>query len=206
MTLLKGVDSGNDIKQNIFIIIKISIMLKNTKKSYGTVTKTFHWVMGLIILAQITVGYIMANLPPTAPQKGMMIYYHKSVGVLLLMLIIARLLWRIKELTPVLPGTMPHWQVVAAHWNINLLLALMVVMPISGFLMSVLGGYSVSFFGFFTIPPLLQKSTAGVVSFFTHVIGGYVISAAIILHILASLYHHFIRHDNVLKRMIVSVD
>jgi cytochrome b561 len=181
-------------------------MLKNTKKSYGTVTKIFHWVMGIIIIIQICVGYIMANLPDTAPQKGTMIYYHKSTGVLLLILIILRLLWRMNELTPPLPSSMPHWQAVAARWNINLLLIMMLVMPLSGLFMSILGGYPVKFYGFFTIPSLLKNKTAGTLLFQTHVIGGYIISASVILHILASLYHHLIRHDTVLKRIIVNVD
>src|SRR5687768_11475406 len=111
-------------------------MLKNTKKSYGTITKTFHWGMALIILIQATVGFIMANLPNADPQKGTLIYYHKSVGVILFTLIILRLLWRMRELTPALPASMPNWQKVAARWNINLLLALLVIMPLSGLFMS----------------------------------------------------------------------
>jgi cytochrome b561 len=179
-------------------------MRKNTLKSYGSVTKAFHWVMGLLILVQVPVGYIMADLPDTVSQKWTMYFLHKSFGVLLFLLVVLRLIWRSTEVNPTLPASMPHWQAVAARWNINLLIALMVIMPLSGLFMSILSNYPVSFFNLFTIPVLLQKSTAGYVSFLIHIYGGYIISACIILHILASLYHHFVRRDDVLKRMIVS--
>jgi cytochrome b561 len=180
-------------------------MRKNTQKSYGSVSKTFHWIMGLLILVQVPAGYIMSNLPETVSIKWPMYFFHKSFGVLLFLLVVARLLWRSTEVTPTLPSNMPHWQQLGARWNINLLFAMMIIMPLSGLFMSLLSGYPVNFFNLFTIPILLQKSTAGMVSFQIHMIGGYIISASITLHILAALYHHFVRKDDVLRRMIVNV-
>jgi cytochrome b561 len=181
-------------------------MLKNTPKSFGIITKAFHWVMAAIMLPQIVVGYVMSGLGEGDPLKGVLIYYHKSMGILLLCLVIARIIWRLTEKNPALPKDMPKWQAVAAEWNLTFLYIMMGLMPLSGLLMSLLGGYPVKFFHYFTLSPLTEKSLTGYIFFKTHVIGGYIISASIILHVMAAFYHHLIRKDNVLKRMIVKVD
>lgn len=181
-------------------------MLKNSTQSYGILTKIFHWLMALLIIPQIVVGYVMIFVTNTNPQKWVMYGLHKSFGFMLLILIILRLVWRSFEQEPMPPLDIPRWQTSVAKWNIYLLIALMVIMPLSGILMSLLGGYDVKVFDFFTINAITKKTVMGGLSAEFHCYGGYIMSAAVTAHILAALYHHFIRKDNILKRMIVNVD
>lgn len=79
----------------------------------------------------------------------------------------------------------------------------MFLMPISGVLMSILGGHEVNIFGLFTIPAAEEKNTSLAGFFYNlHGISAFSFVGLIALHIAAGLYHHFILKDNILKRMI----
>jgi len=79
---------------------------------------------------------------------------------------------------------------------------MMILMPLSGFLMSNLSGYPVPFYGLFTIDSLWQNKLVAGLSHEFHEIGGYIFALLIAGHILGGLFHHFILKDGVLKRMI----
>ena len=177
-------------------------MKKNTKNSYAGLTRLLHWTMGVIILVLLVVGFMMANMPDTNPLKGTAYFLHKSFGMVILALIPLRLGWWLINVEPTLPTDLPKWQNTAARLNIRFLYAAMVIMPLSGFIMSSFGGHPINVFGLFTIQPFFQKNPVGSYAWYTHVNLAWFMAAAVILHIGAGLYHHFIRHDTVLKRMI----
>jgi cytochrome b561 len=127
---------------------------------------------------------------------------HKATGVSLLIVAIVRLTWRFMQPQPALPADMPRWQQRAAKSNFALLYVLMVAMPVSGLLMSLLNGHSVSFYGLFTIQALAQKHFLGFIAHEAHHLLSYILVAAITLHMLAAFYHYFIRKDNVLQSML----
>lgn len=176
-------------------------MLKNTSTSYGTVTKLFHWIMAIMIIGVVTVGFIMTRLAPS-DFKWSLYGNHKATGVVLLSLIPLRILWRLFSKIPKLPETVPSWQRLAAHANIFLLYVLMVVMPLSGFLMSVMSGRSIDMFGLFTIEGFEKNQALSSQAHEIHMTIAWGIAGLIVLHTLGALYHHFIRKDNVLKRML----
>jgi cytochrome b561 len=177
-------------------------MKKNTKNSYAGLTRLFHWTMGLVIIALLAVGFIMTNMADTNPLKGTAYFWHKSFGMVILALIPLRLLWWFINVEPTLPTDLPKWQSIGARLNIRFLYAIMILMPLSGFIMSNFGGHPINVFGLFTIPALFQKSPLASYAWFTHVNLAWLVAVAVILHIGAGLYHHFVRHDTVLKRMI----
>jgi cytochrome b561 len=178
------------------------IMLKNTKNSYGLITKFFHWLIALAIIGLMTVGFNMANMPPSV-EKYELYGMHKASGVVVFMLIILRLLWRLANETVQPPKNLPQILATAAKIGHFLLYVFMFSMPISGILMSYFSGNNVSVFGIFTIPAAVETAPK-IAGFFhsIHVLGVLAFIAVIILHICAALYHHFIRRDNVLMRMI----
>lgn len=176
-------------------------MIKNTKNSYGLVAKTFHWIMALIIIGLVLVGFTMGNF--TGPLKGTLYGTHKALGVIALVLVACRLLWRLANTTPTLPQDIPTWQRLGAGANILLLYGLMFVMPLSGLFMSLFGGHEVSIFGFYTLPALTAGPTPeGKLAWEVHTTVCWVLVASVSLHLLAGLYHHFGRRDNVLMRML----
>jgi cytochrome b561 len=176
-------------------------MLKNTSDTYGSGARFFHWVMGLIIIGSITVGFIMTGMKD-GDDKWFFYGQHKSFGLIILSLIPLRLLWRAFNAQPTLPASMPWWQTKAANLNILFLYACMILMPTSGFVMSIWGGHPIAFFNLFTIAASPEKHPIAGIAYKLHGIFGWGIALAIGMHILASFYHHFVLKDNVLKRML----
>jgi cytochrome b561 len=176
-------------------------MLKNTADSYGIVAKGFHWLLFLMLGFSLIAGNVLASMPK-GPEKLQAAGMHKSFGVLLLLLILARFVWRLINETPKDPEGTPAIQRLLAHAMHWALYALMFAQPLTGILMSQAAGYPVSFFGLFELPVLLDKDPS-LAQFFrgAHGIVWILLLTAVVGHAGAALHHHFIRKDNVLKQM-----
>ena len=177
-------------------------MIKNTENTYGSIAKIFHWLIALAILSLISVGFFMESMEPS-PEKWELYGMHKASGVMVLGLVILRILWRFSGKVVQPPANLPNILKLGAHAGHFMLYVFMLSMPISGILMSYFGGHDVSVFGLFTIQAATEKSfsLAGIFHQ-THTLGIWAFIAIIVMHIGAALYHHFIRRDNVLMRMI----
>lgn len=179
-------------------------MLHNTKNGYGWVSRTLHWVMGLAIIALVAVGLWMTGLPD-GDDKWQVYGIHKAIGMIMLGFIVLRLYWRWVEKNPELPRSLPKWQVQLSKLTVFLLYLLMIIMPVSGYLMSTLGGYPIDIFGLVTLAPLAKGHPMAKIAHSIHEWIGTAAGFLIGLHILGGLYHQFVRRDNVLKRMLVNV-
>lgn len=176
--------------------------LRNTKNTFGSIAKGFHWIMVLGFIALYVIGFYMTGLP-LGPEMFEKIALHKSIGILVLGLALFRLVWRFTNQNPELPIDMPAHERIGAHLSHIALYGVMIVMPLSGWAMSSAANYPVSVFGWFTLPNIMDPSKDAVEflkSF--HGIMAWAILALIALHVLAALKHHFINKDNVLTRMI----
>lgn len=175
-------------------------MYKNTQNDYGLIAKIFHWGMAPLFVGMFTVAYIMMNMPP-GETKWMLYGLHKSVGVLLLLLILGRFIVRLISEVPALPKEMALWQQKAARTNIILLYAVMFGMAISGTAMSLLGGHGITVFNLYTLSsPYVNKELAGLFHS-AHGYISYVFIGSFCLHLAGATYHHFILKDGLLKRM-----
>src|SRR5262249_6555463 len=90
-------------------------MLANSETRYGTVAVTLHWLIALIIIGMLILGTYMADLPRDDPSRFDLIQLHKSIGITVIVLSVARLLWRLVNRVPPLPAHMPAWEKFAAH-------------------------------------------------------------------------------------------
>lgn len=178
----------------------MDIILKNTTNSYGLVAKLLHWIIGIMFIGMITIGFVMSSFEDPVI-KGKVYNLHKATGVLLLFLVSLRFLWMLINIKVLLPSELPQWQKIAATVNINALYLLMFLMPISGLAMSILSGRSIDMYGLFTINSFVQDATLAKVFYAIHMNSAIILAGLVILHILAAIYHHFIRKDNVLRRM-----
>src|SRR2546427_12524401 len=106
-------------------------MLRNSADSWGAPAKLFHWVMAALILAQIALG-VMAASWRVSPTKIELFFWHKSTGMLILLLVALRLLWRLANRAPALPSGMPAWERAAPRSSHLLLYARMIALPVSG--------------------------------------------------------------------------
>ena len=128
---------------------------------------------------------------------------HKAFGVVVLFLIILRILWRITNITVQSVEGVPHILQFLAKAGHFFIYVLMLVMPVSGILMSRFGGYPISVFGLFTIPPTSETNSELAGIFYTiHGYTAWLLVFLISIHTAAALYHHFIRKDRTLIRMI----
>ena len=174
---------------------------KNTSNSYGYISKYFHWIMGIIIIGMIILGLYMSDLPKS-DEKFYYYGLHKSFGALVLILFFARLIWRQITIQPNLLGNnkLEKRAAKAGHF---VLYALMILMPLTGVLMSQGYGYDVSFFGLFVLPTLMGKNPElGALFKDMHEIFSNGLIAILVIHVAAALWHHFIRKDNTLRRML----
>jgi cytochrome b561 len=136
--------------------------------------------------------------PPETPFSE--ISLHKAMGFTILLLALARLVYRVFGKVPALPAGMPVWQAWIARGVQGLIYVGIVVQPLTGWLGS---GFSFSYFGLFTMPPVrFLSGSLGPTLRFMHNNGAWVLVWLICLHALGALYHHYIRKDNVLLSMI----
>jgi cytochrome b561 len=177
------------------------ITFKNTETRYGIVAILLHWSMAIIIIGLLALGLYMTGLP-TNPTKFKFYGWHKEFGMLVLMLVIMRLTWRLRSITPSL-AELPRWESFAAraaHWAIY---GFLFAMPITGWLLTSAAGHPVSFFDWFVIPTLIPPDKA-----LKHLFGtlhewiAYGLIATVTLHVAAALKHYLINKDEVMQRML----
>jgi cytochrome b561 len=133
-------------------------MLKNTTEKYGSFTKALHWLMAALIVTLVIVGLYMGDLGREDPLRRGLYNLHKSLGVSVMFLIIVRLAWLRISPAPSLPAVFTEKEIRLVSLIKATLYLLMVLIPVSGYLMSVAGGHPVSFFGLFDLPSIMGKS------------------------------------------------
>jgi cytochrome b561 len=145
----------------------------------------------------------MIDLNPS-PLKWTMYDLHKATGITILALVLVRVSWRLSHPVPA-PVPMPTWQHWAAEIAHGLLYAAMILLPLTGWLMSSSGGYDVKWYGLFTVPALVEKSDVLFpIAKWLHEYLGYATIGLIVIHVLGALYHHRVLKDATLRRMLPS--
>ena len=174
----------------------------NTANSWGLISQTLHWIVVLLLIWQFTTALIAANLP-LGLEKLAMLTRHKSVGMLVLGIVVFRIAWRLANTTPSGPINCPVWQKRLARCSHLIMYLCLIGLPISGWIMSSARNFPVSFFGLFQVPDLVAPDT-GLYEHFRSFHGwlACVLAATVSIHILAALKHHFVDRDEVLRRML----
>lgn len=176
--------------------------LQNSDEKYGAVAKCFHWGMALIIFGLLVAGIIMTDLP-NGPDKFKIYGLHKSFGITVLVLVLLRVFWKMQGKHPKLPDTLSRIEKKLAFLGHAFLYFLMFSLPVTGWIMSSAAGFTVSVFGLFTLPNLVDadKGTKG--DFMEiHENMAWLLIGMIIVHVAAALMHHFHHKNTILKRML----
>jgi cytochrome b561 len=171
---------------------------------YPTTSKLLHWLIAICVLVTAPVAIAMLRVGE-GPTQDFLFNFHKSLGVLILILMILRLINRLAVGAPVAePGIAP-WQKAASATVHASLYVLLLAMPIGGYIANSAYGAPTPFFGLFNLPALVEKNEALATQMFTvHRWVGWLVIILVLMHVSAALYHHFIRDDNVLRRMLPS--
>lgn len=179
-----------------------NFMLRNTDSRYGRVAILLHWAIALIVFTQFGVGLYMVDLDYYHPLYHTLPHYHKSTGIVLAALVVFRLLWAAREITPA-PGTgVGIWEQRVSYVVKNAMTAVLVAIVVFGYLLSTAEGDPVEVFNWFEIPALMQGKGQEDISLFWHYWLAWTIISLAVLHTLGALKHHFIDRDETLRRML----
>lgn len=178
------------------------MVLRNTSSRYGAVAKFLHWSIVILIIAQYVIAEAAEELPDGL-DKFAMITRHKSLGMLVLVLALARIGWKFANRGLPPPVPMPARQRIAAAAGHGLLYLLLLAQPISGWLMSSAANYPVTFFGLFQFPALIGADHdlhEALEEVHEALFAALVVVS--VLHALAAVYHHVWMKDDALRRML----
>ena len=169
---------------------------------YTSTAKGLHWLMTLLILGLLALGFYMEDLP-LSPEKLQLYSWHKWAGVTVFLLVWLRLLWRMSHQPPAYPVSMSGLQQALAHAGHGLLYALMVIIPLSGWLMSSAKGVQTVWFGVLPLPDLLGRDKElGKQLAELHSALNIGLLLLIGGHAAAALFQHLVHKDDILRRML----
>jgi cytochrome b561 len=172
-------------------------------ESYSPVARAVHWAVAALGFIVVGLGWLMISAPRGGDSRELLLLLHRSVGLLILALMVFRVLWRLTHPPPPFPAGFPRLEAAAAHADHLLLYVVFLVMPLTGLLNAATAGHPVSFFGLLTIPPLLlEDPRLAQLAVAIHLIGQFVVYALVVLHVTAALTHRFVRRNRILDRML----
>lgn len=177
-----------------------------TKTTYAWPIVALHWLMSVSFIAMLASGLIMVQENLLPDQMRWTFYgLHKASGIVLLCAFIVRLAMRLKFGMPSWPKSMPKFDKVAAHWGHKILYVLMLIIPLTGWLMSSYAQYkpNIDMFGLFKWPHFPVEKNHDIADMLSglHEFFAFVLIGVVMLHVAAVVKHFVVDKENVLKRM-----
>ena len=180
------------------------MVIFDTPQRYGSISRAFHWGMGLILLILWVVGILIANnLIPQESRKDV-VGVHKSIGIIILCIAILRVLWRIWNKNAPSSSKFPWYGRIFSRINTYLFYTLMFVFPLSGIIMTLANGRNLAIFGATIISPFSEEFRSPLIGQYAHQAHetcGYIFIVSLTLHIIGVLFHTVVLKDKLIKRM-----
>jgi cytochrome b561 len=174
--------------------------LRNTATSYGSVAKFFHWLVSALIVLMLIFGYLLDDIPKDYQPAAYNL--HKLTGLTILALMLLRLVWTLINPKPVLPADTMPWERLSERLVHFMFYFFAILMPLAGWVGAVAARKPPHLGNFNFELPIPQDKVLAHAAFDVHGIVAIVLIVLISIHVLAALYHHFIRKDNILMRML----
>ena len=169
---------------------------------YPATSKLLHWLVAACVLLTAPVAIAMTRVAE-GPAQDTLYNLHKSLGVLILVLMVLRLINRLAVGALAPEAEIEPWQKTVSSIVHTSLYVLLLAMPVVGYIANSAYGAATPFFGLFQLPAIIGKNEALATQLFTlHRWVGWLVILVVLMHVSAALYHHFIRGDAVLKRML----
>lgn len=178
------------------------IAWRNSAEGWGAVQKTLHWAIALAVVALAVLGWVMTELPPG--RRAFELYaLHKSIGLTLLALVLARIAWRLAQPRPAWPATMPAWERrIAAVVHVGLY-ATLVAMATSGWVLHSASGLPLRWFGLARVPPIAPRGDElKLFAADVHYALFWLLALLVAAHVAGALKHHYVDRDDVLRSML----
>ena len=179
------------------------MQLTNTADAYGLVTRLLHWCVALLIIGLIVLGWWMVGLSYYDAWYNDSLEWHKGLGMVALVLGAVKVGWYAGNRKVDLSGELKDWERLAARSVHLLFLALMVVIPVTGYLISTSAGDGISMWGLFEVPALVpENERLRDVAIEIHYYAAYGAAALVCVHAGAALKHQRVDRDGTLRRML----
>ena len=170
--------------------------------AYDPGLRTLHWLMAALIFVALPLGVWASLLPSGDGVRVEILFFHKSIGVTVFGLIALRIVWRLIVGAPAYAEPLGKVIRVASRAGHLALYALMIAMPVSGYLGSTAGGRAVSWFGLLELPRLVAKDRSlAVAASWAHLVFAWMLAFVLATHLSAVVWHAMIKRDSVLTRM-----
>lgn len=160
----------------------------------------FHWVIAVLVIVNLTIGLLHDSLLDGVAAAMPL---HRSIGLTVLVLTLGRIAWRLGHRPPPLPATITAWERFAANAMHASLYALLLIMPLTGWMLvsGAKNPHPFSWFGLFGVPLLPVSRATGGIAHDSHTLLGFLMAALVLIHIAAALRHHFLLRNSILARM-----
>jgi cytochrome b561 len=169
---------------------------------YPATSKLLHWLVAICVLITAPVAIAMTSIGE-GPTRDTLYNFHKSLGVLIMILMILRLINRLAVGAPIPEPGIERWQKTLSSVVHTSFYVLLLAMPIVGYIANSAYGAPTPFFGLFELPAIVDKNETLATPLFTiHRSVGWLLIVLVLAHVSAALYHHFVRRDRVLQRML----
>src|SRR5947207_8479295 len=170
---------------------------------YDPVARALHWLVAGLAVIVVALGWAIPGSPRESGSGEVLLTLHRSFGLLIIAIILFRGWWRLSHAPPPLPSSLMRLEVWTAHSTHLLLYVFFVVLPLSGYITAATAGHAVSFFGIFSVPPLIAENPRlSQIANGIHLAGPFLVYALVGAHVAAALVHGLIRRDGVFERML----
>jgi len=175
----------------------------DTSAQYGLITKGLHWLIAILIIALLGIGWWMVDLSYFDPWYHDALTWHKSLGLIVGLVVTFKLTWGLIDTPPKPQSTLSSFEKTASGLAHNTLRLAMLVIPVTGYLVSTSEGAAIEVFNWFSFPAAMQiNEGARDIAIDVHYYFAYTTLALVILHATAALKHQFIDRKGTLKRML----
>jgi cytochrome b561 len=170
---------------------------------YSALHQTLHWITALCMLAILPLAWVATNAKEKTPGLETMFDWHKTLGIIVLLITGFRLVWRFMDKPPAYPPKITRLDKAVAHVTYALFYVALLWMPITGLIMSSFEPYKLHLFGFIPLASPFKPNEAMADRFgYYHALGQWLIYALILLHLTATAFHVIWGRDGVLGRML----
>lgn len=179
----------------------------DARARYDRVAVLLHWIIGIALIGETVFGFLLREVARGTPARGPLTNYHKTIGIVLGLAILARIAWRLAHRPPPLAPSVPRWQSTAARATHVAMYACMLVTPLAGYAASNFSKFGVKLFGTMVLPPWGPDRPDLYAAFNTvHNVAAYLLTALVVVHVLATLKHAWIDRDHPFARLTLRPD
>ena len=181
----------------------LTLSAGNEADRYGLASRLLHWTTAILFISLIPMGMFASMIPDGTPFRNQYYVVHKTIGMLVFGLVIVRLIWNFESKRPALDARLKPFERIWAHRVHIVLYAMLIAMPVTGYVMTSFHGYPTYLFAW-AIQPFWGESAAYIVwGLFHKYLLPYILYIVLDAHILGAIKHYFIdKHGDALKRMV----